>query len=41
MWSSEIAKQALIAFAFGKYSDEVICDVVPTHASQLLLGHPW
>jgi hypothetical protein len=28
-------------FAIGKYSDEVMCDVVPIHASHLLLGRPW
>ena len=31
----------MIAFAIGKYSDEVMCDVVPMHASHLLLGRPW
>jgi hypothetical protein len=30
----------LIAFVVGKYSDEVMCDVVPMHASHLLLGRP-
>jgi hypothetical protein len=28
-------------FAIGKYSDEIMFDVVPMHASHLLLGHPW
>jgi hypothetical protein len=23
------------------YSDEILCDVVPMHASHLLLGRPW
>jgi hypothetical protein len=36
-----VTKQVLIAFAIGKYSDEVMCDVVPIHASHLLLGLPW
>ena len=31
----------MIAFAIGKYSDEILCDVVPMHASHLLLGRPW
>ena len=31
----------MIAFAIGKYSDEVMCDAVPIHASHLLLGRPW
>jgi len=30
-----------IAFSIGKYVDEVVCDVVPMKASQLLLGRPW
>ena len=33
-----VTKQVLIAFAIGKYSDEILCDVVPMHASHLLLG---
>ena len=36
----KVTKQVLIVFAIGKYSDEVMCDVVPMHASQLLLGRP-
>ena len=36
-----VTKQVLIAFAIGKYSDEILCDVVPMHASHLLLGRPW
>jgi len=37
----KVTKQVLIALAIGKYSDEVICDVVPIHASHFLLGCPW
>jgi hypothetical protein len=37
----KVTKQVLIVFAIGKYSDEVMCDVVPMHASHLLLGRPW
>jgi hypothetical protein len=33
-----ITRFALVAFAIEKYSDEVMCDVVPIHASHLLLG---
>ena len=33
-----VTKQVLIALAIGKYSDEVMCDVVPMHVSHLLLG---
>jgi hypothetical protein len=36
-----VTKQVVIAFAIGKYSDEILCDVVPMHASHLLLGRPW
>ncbi|KAL3566434.1 hypothetical protein D5086_031849 [Populus alba] len=36
-----VTKQVLIAFAIEKYSDEILCDVVPMHASHLLLGRPW
>ena len=36
-----VTKQVLIAFAIGKYSDEILCDVVSMHASHLLLGRPW
>ena len=25
----------------GKFSDEVLCDVVSMHATHLLLGRPW
>jgi len=35
----KVTKQVLIAI--GKYSDEILCDVVPMHASHLLLGRPW
>ena len=31
--------QVLIAFAIGKYSDEVMSDVVPRHASHILVPH--
>jgi hypothetical protein len=30
----------LIAFAIRKYFDEVMCDVIPMHASHLLLRRP-
>ena len=35
-----VTKQVLIAFSIGKYYDEILCDVVPMHASHLLLGRP-
>jgi len=36
----KVIKQVLIAFAIRKYSDEVMCDVIPMHASHLLLRRP-
>jgi len=33
--------QVLVAFTIGRYSDEVLCDVVLMHAVQILLGRPW
>ena len=37
----KVVKQVLVTFKIGKYSDEVLCDVVPMHAGHLLLGRPW
>ena len=37
----KVTKQVLIVFAIGKYSDEVMCDVVAMYASHLLLGRSW
>ena len=34
-------KQVLITFSIGKYKDEVLCDVVPMEATNILLGRPW
>ena len=34
----KVIKQVLISFTIGRYSDDVMCDVVPIHASYLLLG---
>ena len=31
----------MVAFAIGKYEDEVLCDVVPMEACHILLGRPW
>jgi len=36
-----VAKQVLVSFFIGKYKDEVLCDVIPMHATHILLGHPW
>jgi hypothetical protein len=37
----KVNKQVLVAFTIGRYSDEVLCDVVPMHAGHILLGRPW
>jgi hypothetical protein len=36
-----VNRQVMISFSAGKYKDEVLCDVVPMHATYLLLGRPW
>jgi hypothetical protein len=33
--------QVMISFSIGKYKDEVLCDIVPMHATHLLLGRLW
>jgi hypothetical protein len=45
-WLSEcgvvmVNRQVMISFSVGKYKDEVLCDIVPMHATHLLLGRPW
>ncbi|KAL4388854.1 hypothetical protein GQ457_09G017920 [Hibiscus cannabinus] len=37
----KVTKQVLIPFSIGIYKDEVLCDVVPMHATHMLLGRPW
>ncbi|XP_017613580.1 uncharacterized protein LOC108458685 [Gossypium arboreum] len=37
----KVTKQVLVSFNIDKYSDEVLCDIVPMHAGHLLLGRPW
>ena len=32
---------ALISFTLGRYKDEVLCDVLPMHAGDILFGRPW
>jgi hypothetical protein len=36
-----VNRQVMISFSVGKYKDEVLCDVMPMHATHLLLGRPW
>ncbi|KAL4272481.1 hypothetical protein GQ457_13G015310 [Hibiscus cannabinus] len=37
----KVTKQVLILFSIGSYKDEVLCDVVPMHATHMLFGRPW
>ncbi|CAL1378558.1 unnamed protein product [Linum trigynum] len=37
----KVNKQAEIEFSIGKYSDFVLCDVVPMQNVHILLGRPW
>ena len=37
----KVNKQVLVSFSIEKYNDDALCDVVPTHASHILLGRPW
>jgi len=36
-----VNRQVMISFSVGKYKDEVLCNVVPMHATHLLLGRHW
>lgn len=36
-----VSEQVLVPFKIGKYQDEVLCDVIPMNASEILLGRPW
>ncbi|XP_071923190.1 uncharacterized protein [Coffea arabica] len=45
-WLSEdgevrVFKQVRIPFSIGTYTDEIVCDVVPMHATHIILGRPW
>jgi hypothetical protein len=35
----KVTKQELISFFIGRYSDNVMCDMVPMHTSYLLFSH--
>ncbi|KAL1204567.1 RNA-directed DNA polymerase-like protein [Cardamine amara subsp. amara] len=37
----KISEQVTVLFSIGKYTDQVVCDVVPMQAGHLLLGRPW
>jgi hypothetical protein len=36
-----VNRQVTISFPVGKYKDEVLYDIVPMHATHMLLGRPW
>ncbi|RDY05225.1 hypothetical protein CR513_10962, partial [Mucuna pruriens] len=36
-----VTKQVSLAFILRKYSDEVLCDIVPMKTTHILLGRPW
>ena len=36
-----VVSHALISFTLEKYNDEVLCDVLPMQAGDILLGRPW
>nr|XP_027062824.1 uncharacterized protein LOC113689221 [Coffea arabica] len=45
-WLSEegevrVFKQVRIPFSIGTYTDDIVCDVVPMHATHIILGRPW
>ena len=37
----KVTRQALISFSIKRYHDEILYDVVPMLAINILLGHPW
>ena len=37
----KVDRQVNVSFTIIKYSDEVLCSVVPMHAGYILLGRPW
>ena len=37
----KVNKQVRVHFSFGKYKDEVLCDVALMHAGHIFLGRPW
>ncbi|XP_071933765.1 uncharacterized protein [Coffea arabica] len=45
-WLSEdgevrVFKQVRLPFSIGTYTDDILCDVVPMHATHIILGRPW
>lgn len=45
-WLSEdgdlkVQKQVTVPITIGRYTDEILCDVLPMDAGHILLGRPW
>ena len=36
-----VYKQVCLPFSIGPYCDEVMCDIIPMHATHVILGRPW
>jgi len=36
-----MTRQVLVLFFFGKYIDEIICDVISMHVSHMFFERPW
>lgn len=37
----KVTKDVKVSIAIGRYKDAVLCDVVPMHAGDILLGRSW
>ena len=35
----KVVSQALISFTLGTYKDDVLCNILPMHVGDILLGH--
>jgi hypothetical protein len=36
-----VTEQCLLSFQIGKFSEQVLCDIVEMDACHVLLGRPW
>ncbi|XP_022152309.1 uncharacterized protein LOC111020057 [Momordica charantia] len=36
-----VNRQCIVPFSIGRYKDDVLCDVAPMHAGEILLEKPW
>ena len=37
----KVNRQSIVSFSIGKYHDEQLCDIIPMHAGDILLGRLW